>query len=365
MIGSLLSASEGLSIHNFASTKNRPSHYLATSPAEDSLLDQSTLPANFPNAVGLYVHIPYCRRRCRYCDFAIVPIGPMAVTEENNQEPNQATRGFLDMDVTYRVAILKEISLIRKEFKNCTIPLRSIYLGGGTPSLAPEETLQAILSAVKDSPFALEPNAEISIEMDPGTFTLSKLQSIKEMGFNRVSLGVQFFDDVVLASIGRCHRQADILESISLLQHVYGDDVNYSIDLISGLPGVSLAKWAETLEIATNLSPKPRHLSLYDLQVERGTVFGKWYDKEGEDSDSSKVFDRIRGAAPVTVPRLPSPDDCAFAYKYASGYLRMKGYEHYEISSYAYKGNDTESMSPYRSRHNQIYWEPGGQWFGK
>lgn len=329
--------------------------------------DFSTAQHNASVPVGLYVHIPYCRRRCRYCDFAIVPIGPLTATEKQ-------TRGFLDMDATYRAAIVQEISSIQQEFNNTKTPLRSIYVGGGTPSLAPIETLEAILNAVlntTESAFCLQENAEISIEMDPGTFSLSKLQAIKKMGFNRISLGIQSFDDYVLESIGRCHRRSDIEESISLLQQVYGDECNYSIDLISGLPGVALAQWVETLETATSLYPKPRHLSLYDLQVESGTVFGKWYNNDDEeDSDGAtsgtRILDQTRGSAPVTVPRLPSPKDCAFAYKYASAYLQAKGYEHYEISSYALKENDGKEVpSPYRSRHNQIYWEPGSQWLGR
>jgi oxygen-independent coproporphyrinogen-3 oxidase len=352
------------SSHIFACIKNeRPTtRFWAT--ISTAVVDYQKSFESTCDAVGLYVHIPYCRRRCRYCDFAIVPIGPSAVTDDGNEskelQEDKATRGFLKMDATYRASILKEIGLTTKHFDK--IPLRSIYFGGGTPSLAPIETLDAILSAVRSGPFAFESNAEITIEMDPGTFSLSKLQSIKEMGFNRVSLGVQSFDDTVLESIGRCHRRDDIYESISFLQQVYGDEVNYSIDLISGLPGVSLAKWAETLEIATSLSPS--HLSIYDLQVEGGTVFGKWYDGQEADANNSpsETRGRIQGSAPVTVSPLPSMDECAFCYKYASRYLRAKGYEHYEISSYA-TGNDSPSVN--RSRHNQIYWETGSQWFGK
>lgn len=368
----LLLTSEGYLATHFSASRPHSTQFchVATSTHHDaSIVEQNTWEGA---AVGLYVHIPYCRRRCRYCDFAIVPIGNSALTDETNESEQQhsieepssairATRGFLDMDAAYRTAVLKEIDTIQTRFNGTKIPLQSIYFGGGTPSLAPVATLEAILSTILDenSPFLLEKDAEVSIEMDPGTFSRYKLNVIKNMGFNRVSLGVQSFNDNVLESIGRCHRQADIYESISLLQQVYGEDVNYSMDLISGLPGVSLALWAETLEIATNLVPRPNHLSLYDLQVESGTVFGKWYDDAGNDSD------RTRGSAPVNVPGLPSPDDCAFAYKYASSYLRAKGYEHYEISSYAFRGDEQEVPLPYRSRHNQIYWQSGSQWFGK
>jgi oxygen-independent coproporphyrinogen-3 oxidase len=130
-----------------------------------------------------------------------------------------------------------------------------------------------------------------------------------------------------------------------MLQQVFGESPNYSIDLISGLPGVTLSKWIETLEQASKLSPKPTHLSLYDLQIEAGTVFDRWYGEAQEQPpivSSSATF-------------LPSPSDCAFMYKYAAGYLKHFGYQHYEISSY--------SLPEYRSRHNQIYWHPGANWY--
>jgi oxygen-independent coproporphyrinogen-3 oxidase len=365
----LLSKSQGFSMkpsHKIARTKNTPATRCGAK-VSTAVVEYQTSFESTSDSVGLYVHIPYCRRRCRYCDFAIVPIGQSAVTDGNvsdelQEQEDIATSGFLKMDASYRMSVLKEIGIITKTCGDSIIPLRSIYFGGGTPSLAPIETLAAILSATTTAgPFALEKSAEISIEMDPGTFSRSKLQSIKEMGFNRVSLGVQSFDDTVLESIGRCHRREDIYESIYLLKQVYGDDINYSIDLISGLPGVSLAKWAETLEIATSLSPS--HLSIYDLQVERGTVFGRWYDGQDDAKNSpSEPHGHIQASAPVTVSALPSMEECAFCYKYASRYLRAKGYEHYEISSYA-NGNDSPSVN--RSRHNQIYWEPGSQWFGK
>ena len=227
------------------------------------------------------------------------------------------------------------------------------------------------------------------------------------MGFNRISLGVQSFSDPILESIGRTHRCADILDSISMIQQVYGNGndgiVNYSIDLISGLPGVTTADWIETLQCATSLNPKPTHLSLYDLQIESGTVFGKWYEDSLVDDDDNDLHDdndNVRSSetkdSNVIPPmkneihatemqrsskkrlssgglQLPSPDECSFCYKFASGYLRSKGYEHYEISSYALVVNSTlsnddkESISrrSLRSRHNQIYWEVGGEWYGK
>ena len=212
---------------------------------------------------GLYIHIPYCRRRCRYCDFAIVPIGP--------QENHEMNDGFQIMNDNYTKAIFREIDSIKSSSR---IVLRSVYFGGGTPSLAPVSTLQAIMERIKQGPFQLQDDCEITIEMDPGTFTAEKLQAVKNLGFNRISLGIQSFNDSILESLGRVHRFKDISESISILDQVYGDSINYSIDLISGLPGLSLAEWAETLSQATLLSPKPSHLSVYDLQIESGTGEG-------------------------------------------------------------------------------------------
>ena len=342
--------------------------------------------------VGLYVHIPYCRRRCRYCDFAIVPIGSAASDSSSQKKAND---GFHKMDDAYRSALLMELDLIRQTSSSTEgdkIPLRSIYFGGGTPSLAPTSTLRSILSAIidrDDGPFCIPEDGhgiEITIEMDPGTFTEDKLRELRNAGFNRICLGVQSFDDAILESISRVHRRKDVVESIAMIDRVFGDDrlgndrgktstihavpFTYSLDLISGLPGLSLAKWAETLETAMHLNPRPDHLSLYDLQVEEGTVFGKWYgsnrdDDEDDDEEerNGNALAKIRSPPTISIeagktkelPFLPSADVCAYMYRYASGYLRAKGYEHYEISSYAQPGR--------RSKHNQIYWEVGSTWY--
>ena len=354
------------------------------------------------NGVGLYVHIPYCRRRCRYCDFAIVPIGASAAAAaaaaaggDDSSSQKKANDGFHKMDDAYRSALLMELDLIRQTSSSTEgdkIPLRSIYFGGGTPSLAPTSTLRSILSAIidrSDGPFCIPEDGngiEITIEMDPGTFTEDKLRELRDAGFNRISLGVQSFDDFILESIGRVHRRKDVLESIAMIDRVFGDarqrhghdersstgapPFTYSLDLISGLPGLSLAKWASTLETAMRLHPRPDHLSLYDLQVEEGTVFGKWYGSNRDDDDDDEeerngnALAQTRSPPTISIeaggktkelPFLPSADDCAYMYRYASGYLRAKGYEHYEISSYAQPGR--------RSKHNQIYWEVGSTWY--
>lgn len=334
--------------HSFSST-----HQHTSGDARDDHYATSA-----SNSFGLYVHIPFCRRRCNYCDFAIVPIGiKESPTTINNS-------GFEKLNSEYTNALLTELSIIASS-STAKIPLRSIYFGGGTPSLAPMSTLQDIMTAIYkavDAPFKLNNDAEVTIEMDPGTFDLSGLKAIKEMGFNRISLGVQSLNDDILTTLGRVHRSSDVYDSIDMIGQVFGEDANYSIDLISGVPGLTLPKWTETLNKATQLRPRPYHISLYDLQVEKGTAFGKWYD-EGDPRDHNSVTisnaESIQGAT-ASRPALPSAEECAWMYRYASGYLRSKGYEHYEISSYAYTGPRNES---HRSKHNQIYWEINGQWY--
>jgi len=433
---------------------------------------------------GLYVHIPYCRQRCRYCDFAIVPIGDFgdksgktgtteSIADDKDsedddssnlngsisrlQQQSQREQGFRRMDDRYVSAIVAELKGLAasQAFKangnRDKIPLRSIYFGGGTPSLAPIESIEKIMYEVCgiDNPMApfrllkqqqqqqqtqpsdfketrekdiYTPKTEITMEMDPGTFDREYLSQLRDIGVNRVSLGVQSFDDDLLRAMGRTHRRADILQAVRDIAFVFGDyktgeddnnndcwkDVNYSIDLISGCPGLTPAKWTETLQEATagvyrkgaalmeatvnftlpttnqrqslllSSLPPPKHISVYDMQIEEGTVFGKWAEKakqeadtkrkdsllrnvpyddaEDDDEDPSRRFtvkvpledsgvSRSRGSRKPNpggktnleerVFRLPSEDDCAFMYKYAAGYLRAKNYEHYEVSSYA------------------------------
>ena len=299
---------------------------------------------------AIYVHIPFCRRRCFYCDFSIVPVGDVYA------QGNQAADGFDNMAKNYAKAVIKEIEVLKwhKQLdtieSSATQPLRSIYFGGGTPSVAPTHVLRDILEAIKKT-FDISPDAEISIEMDPGTFTRSKLHDIVFMGFNRVSLGVQSFDDQLLESAGRAHRKSDIFDAVRMLQEEGID--NFSIDLISGLPGLNLAKWTETLQAAVSLNPS--HISCYDLQVEESTPFHKWFGSTNEIDEDESIAPKI--STRKNLGMLPSADDSAFMYKYASGYFRSKGFTHYEISSYGKPG--------YYSRHNTLYWEVGSNWYGK
>jgi coproporphyrinogen III oxidase-like Fe-S oxidoreductase len=224
--------------------------------------------------------------------------------------------------------------------------------------------LRELVTAIQSSPwFHFEHDIEWTMEVDPGTFDLDKLHLLKDLGFNSFSLGVQSFEDDILQSLGRTHQRRDIHSSIAMLTEVFGEQVNYSIDLISALPGLSLAQWTETLQTAVSLYPRPRHVSIYDLQIESGTVFGKWYETNGEDS---RPFTRSRSnaASILSRPMLPSVADAAFMYRYASGYLATRGYEHYEVSSYAMRAmHGDQQQSPWRSKHNQVYWSENGQWY--
>lgn len=203
-------------------------------------------------------------------------------------------------------------------------PLSTVFFGGGTPSLLSVDQLQRILQTL-DHQIGLQSGAEISLEVDPGTFTGSQLQGYHQAGVNRLSVGVQAFEAELLSLCGRSHTVPQIYEAIDLIRQV--GFTNVSLDLISGLPGQTLACWHKALEAAIALSPQ--HLSLYDLTIEPGTVFERRYQ-------------------PGDTP-LPSDETTAQMYCLAAQVLAAAGYEHYEISNYAQPG--------YACRHNRTYWQ--------
>lgn len=202
--------------------------------------------------------------------------------------------------------------------------LKTVFFGGGTPSLLSAQQLAIILDTV-DQQLGIAAEAEISIEIDPGTFDLAQLQGYKASGINRVSLGAQSFHPELLAACGRTHTPEDIYTAVDLIHRV--DLPNFSLDLISGLPHLTLERWQDSLQQAIDLTPA--HLSIYDLTIEPGTAFDRWYKP---------------GAAP-----LPSDEMTAQMYRLAQQTLSQAGYEHYEISNYARSG--------YPCHHNRVYWE--------
>ncbi len=255
-----------------------------------------------------YVHIPFCRRRCYYCDFPISVVGDRK--KGDNFSPIQE----------YVEVICNEINIT----KSFCQPLETIFFGGGTPSLLSVGQLSRILDTLEQK-LGIVGNAEISIEMDPGTFDLEQVQGYKSLGVNRVSLGVQAFQDDLLQVSGRSHNVSDIYKAVDTL-HQAGI-VNFSIDLISGLPHQTLEQWQTSLETAIAISPT--HISSYDLVVEPVTAFGRYYQP---------------GYAP-----LPTDETAAQMYRMAQQLISISGYEHYEISNYAKPG--------YQCSHNRVYWE--------
>ncbi|GAB5361644.1 hypothetical protein AAMO2058_000730200 [Amorphochlora amoebiformis] len=256
-----------------------------------------------------YIHVPFCRRRCFYCDFAISVVGDSRSKWESEHE------GYLQ-------ALLAEIETTPSEWGSC---LTSVFFGGGTPSLASPSFIKKVIEAL-DKRYGLAKHAEISMEMDPGTFDLEKLRGFLHAGVNRVSLGVQTFDPNLLKEIGRAHSLEDVYHAIETL-HAAGVD-NFSIDLISGLPNQKVEDWRKSVLNAIRCNPT--HISTYDLMVEQKTAFDRWGLTPGE-------------------PPLPSEAETLDMYRLTQKLLTREGYNHYEISNYAKEG--------YQCRHNRVYWE--------
>ena len=254
-----------------------------------------------------YVHIPFCRRRCFYCDFPISVVGDKG-------------RSASTMIEDYLAALIKDIQLTFAERQ----PLKTVFFGGGTPSLLSPAQLEQIILAIALR-FGIASDAEISMEIDPGTFDRDRLLGYLAAGVNRFSLGVQTFDEELLKLCGRSHTLADVMQAVEIIQQL--GIKNFSLDLISGLPQQTLEHCQTSLEQAIAIAPQ--HLSCYDLVLEPVTAFGKQYQ-------------------PGETP-LPNDDDTAEMYRLTQQTLTAAGYEHYEISNYA--------QSNYQCRHNRVYWE--------
>lgn len=264
-----------------------------------------------------YVHLPFCHRRCFYCDFPVVPLGDRADGARSG-----SIRAYLDQ--------------LREEIDTAPPgpPLSTLYLGGGTPSMLTPGQVAELLDALARR-YGLAPAAEISMELDPAGFDRDRLQGYLAAGVNRVSLGGQSFDDAVLAGLGRRHRAEDLREAGGWLQQERrrGRLRSWSLDLIQGLPGQDLGGWDRQLEAALALAPP--HLSVYDLIVEPGTVFARRLAQGRLD--------------------LPEEELAADLMERTWARLTAGGYGHYEISNYALPGH--------ASRHNRVYWS-GADWWG-
>jgi len=258
-----------------------------------------------------YLHIPFCRRRCYYCDFPVAVVGDHARGENSG-----AIAQYVEV-------LCQEIEFTGLDTTVSTQPLETIFFGGGTPSLLSVAQLDRILQTLEHR-FGMTADAEISIEIDPGTFDLPQIQGYRSAGVNRVSLGVQAFQPELLTLCGRTHSVTDIYAAVELI-HQAGI-LNFSLDLISGLPHQTLEHWQASLEAAIALAPK--HLSCYDLIVEPVTAFGRQYQ-------------------PGDQP-LPSDTAAADMYRLAQKLLSAAGYDHYEVSNYGQPG--------FQCRHNHVYW---------
>ncbi len=252
------------------------------------------------NPASVYVHVPFCARKCAYCDFASAA-----------GWPGDAAR-FVD-------AVRRETALRAGEADGA----RTLFLGGGTPSLLSKDALGSLLAAVTGV-FPLAEEAEVSLEANPATFALADAAAWRALGVNRVSVGVQALEDVLLARLGRLHTAAQALEAIACLRRA--GFANVSADLMYGLPGQTTAQWRETLERMAALGLA--HLSCYALTLSPDTPLGAAVER-GETA-------------------LPGEDDVCRMMDDACAVLRGAGYERYEISNFALPGR--------RCRHNMAYW---------
>lgn len=205
-----------------------------------------------------YIHLPFCRKRCHYCDFPIVALGS-SLNQSHDDDPRI---------VDYIDLICREIKATRLDFDQCP-PLETVFFGGGTPSLVPPRLVSLVLDTLKLK-FGVCLDAEISMEMDPGTFTADKLRDFMGLGVNRVSLGVQAFQEELLKACGRAHGLKEVYEAIEFVESCRVG--NWSMDLISSLPNQTSQMWSESLQLT--IDAKPTHVSVYDLQVEKDTKFG-------------------------------------------------------------------------------------------
>lgn len=252
----------------------------------------------------LYLHIPFCEKKCAYCDFLSFPSGK-------------------EIQRQYAKRLMEDIDSMGKEYGD--IPVDTIFIGGGTPSV-PESRLIVDLMEHVNRAFQISDGAEISMEANPGTVTREKLKEYRRAGINRISFGLQSANDRELKLLGRIHTWAEFLESFALAREC--GFTNLNIDLMSALPGQTCESWKDTLKRVTDLEPE--HISAYSLIIEEGTPFGEKYGSE----EGRKL--------------LPDEDSEREMYHETKRFLRECGYERYEISNYAKPGREC--------RHNIGYW---------
>ncbi len=257
--------------------------------------------------IGIYVHIPFCRMKCHYCDFVSYP-------------------GRSEAEIgDYLSALCREGRIYARRYATAgeVISAQSLYIGGGTPTCLTGGQLFALFGHIR-ALFPLPEGIEITVEANPGTLEREKLECLQEAGCNRLSLGVQSFFDQELRALGRIHTPQEVVRNYALARKVGFQNIN--LDLMYGLPGQSLQTWRNNLRQAVELGPE--HLSLYQLNIEKGTPFAHLVEK-----GLLAEFNQ---------------DEAYAMYREAIAYLQEKGYVHYEISNFALPGKE--------SFHNQLYW---------
>lgn len=266
-------------------------------------------------SISIYIHIPFCVKKCQYCDFLSAPADSRA------QE-------------VYLRALKQEIREQAARYREYEV--QTVFIGGGTPTAVPCENLCEVLKTVFTC-YRVNPQAEISMEANPGTVTKETLLSYRKAGINRISIGLQSADDVELKLLGRIHTYRDFQQTYRWAQEAGFTNIN--LDIMSALPGQSVENYKKTLE--TVLSLKPQHISAYSLIVEEGTPF---YEKYGQESEKLQATGEKQ-------PDLPSEEEEREMYALTEKLLAAAGYHRYEISNYALPGREC--------RHNLVYWKRG------
>lgn len=260
----------------------------------------------------IYIHIPFCVKKCNYCDFLSA-----SSTETERQK--------------YVESLCREIRSYGETAKAYRVI--SIFVGGGTPSILEAEQMEKIFRVIYQT-FVVKKDAEITIEMNPGTVTKNKLRIYRKIGINRLSIGLQSADNEELQVLGRIHSYEEFLETYRMAREEGFDNIN--IDLISAVPGQTLESWEKTLRKTAELNPE--HISAYSLIIEEGTPF---YEIYGENEDRHYSENAI-------IKKLPDEDSERQMYQDTKRILEEYGFHRYEISNYAKEG--------YECRHNLGYW---------
>ena len=255
--------------------------------------------------MGLYVHVPFCKTKCPYCDF-------------------NTYQGIENLMEPFLPALTTEIECWGETLDHPAV--KSVFFGGGTPSYLPPGYIEKSLAAIRQA-FQVDSAAEITIEANPGDLDESACAGILAQGVNRLSIGVQSLDNDLLNLLGRRHQASEAVQAFETARQAGFDNVN--LDLMYGLPNQSMDQWRQTLDALAGLAPE--HISLYALTLEEGTPMHRWAE-EGK------------------IPE-PDPDLAADMYQYAREALAPAGYHHYEISNWSRPGRACE--------HNVVYWENG------